>query len=91
MNPLNHRFSAQEIAQFERDGYVIARGLTPAADCAAMRVITQRDVAAEKLMWNMKRTPDIRGHPYRTMCQAGVRCAACCKLTRAIRFSRTGR
>lgn len=49
MNPLNHRFSAQEIAQFERDGYVIARGLTPAADCAAMRVITQRDVAAEKL------------------------------------------
>ncbi|MGH8617160.1 MAG: phytanoyl-CoA dioxygenase family protein [Burkholderiales bacterium] len=37
-------FSPAELAAFERDGYVVARGLTATADCGALRAIAQRDL-----------------------------------------------
>jgi len=43
---MNQMFSAAELAQFARDGYVIVRGLVPAADCARMRTAAERDLAA---------------------------------------------
>ena len=42
---MNTAFTPAEVAAFERDGYVVARGLTPAADCAHLRAIAQRDLA----------------------------------------------
>ncbi len=39
-------FTAAEAARFQRDGYIVARGLASAADCAAIRGIAQRDLAA---------------------------------------------
>ena len=39
-------FSAAEVAQFNRDGYIVARAMTPAADCAAIRAVAERDLAA---------------------------------------------
>ncbi len=39
-------FTAAEIAQFNRDGYLVARGLATAADCAALKAIAGRDLAA---------------------------------------------
>jgi phytanoyl-CoA hydroxylase len=38
-------FSPAELAAFARDGYVVARGLTSAADCERLRAIAQRDLA----------------------------------------------
>lgn len=43
MNPV---FSAAEMAQFARDGYCIVRGLVPAEECARMRAVAERDLAA---------------------------------------------
>ncbi|MEO7728240.1 MAG: phytanoyl-CoA dioxygenase family protein [Burkholderiales bacterium] len=37
-------FSAAEVAQFNRDGYSVARGFASPADCAAIRAIAQRDL-----------------------------------------------
>lgn len=42
-------FSTAEAAQFERDGFLIARGLVPAAECARMRSVAERDLAAVAL------------------------------------------
>jgi phytanoyl-CoA hydroxylase len=42
-------FSAEEVALFERDGYLIARGLLPEAGCARMRSVAERDLAAVAL------------------------------------------
>lgn len=39
-------FSAAEVAQFARDGYRIVRGLVPADECARMRAVAGRDLAA---------------------------------------------
>ena len=39
-------FSAAEIALFARDGYQVVRGLVPAADCARMLAVAERDLAA---------------------------------------------
>jgi phytanoyl-CoA hydroxylase len=39
-------FSAAEVAQFNRDGYVVARALAAPGDCAAIRAIAERDLAA---------------------------------------------
>ena len=39
-------FSAAEIEQFTRDGYVVVRALAPAEECAAIRATAQRDLAA---------------------------------------------
>jgi len=41
-------FSAAEVAQFDRDGYVVARGLAVHEECAALKAIAQRDLAAQK-------------------------------------------
>ena len=40
-------FSQQQIAQFARDGFVIARGLAPQASCEAMKALALRHLAAE--------------------------------------------
>ena len=42
------RLSEQELAQFARDGYVVARALVPEADCAALKAQAQSDLAAAK-------------------------------------------
>ncbi len=39
-------FSATELAQFERDGYMVARALVSAELCAAIKSLAQRDLAA---------------------------------------------
>jgi phytanoyl-CoA hydroxylase len=39
-------FSAVEVAEFKRDGYIVARGFAPPAACAEIRAIAQRDLAA---------------------------------------------
>ena len=49
MNATSHSFNKQEIAQFEREGFVVSRGFTSTADCEAMRSIALRDLAAETL------------------------------------------
>jgi phytanoyl-CoA hydroxylase len=43
---LNPSFTTEEVAQFWRDGYLIVRGLVPAAACAQMRANAERDLAA---------------------------------------------
>ncbi len=42
------RFSSEEVAQFERDGYLIVRGMTPRATCAALKAVAERDLAAQQ-------------------------------------------
>jgi phytanoyl-CoA hydroxylase len=39
-------FSAAEVGQFNRDGYVVARAFATPADCAAIRALAERDLAA---------------------------------------------
>lgn len=39
-------FSAAEVAQFNRDGYIVARALASPTDVAAIRAIAERDLAA---------------------------------------------
>lgn len=50
MNSLSHSsgqsFTAEQVAQFSRDGYQIARGLVPADACARLRASAERDLAA---------------------------------------------
>jgi phytanoyl-CoA hydroxylase len=41
-------FSAAEVAQFNRDGYVVVRGLSSRDECAAIHAIAARDLAAQK-------------------------------------------
>ena len=41
-------FSVSEVEQFNRDGYVVARALALPEECAAIRAIAQRDLAAGK-------------------------------------------
>jgi len=41
-------FADAEIAQFTRDGYLVARQFAAPADCAAIREIAERDLAAAK-------------------------------------------
>ncbi|MDP1536279.1 MAG: phytanoyl-CoA dioxygenase family protein [Burkholderiales bacterium] len=43
---MTNQFSATEVAQFARDGYQIVRGLVPAAACARLRKVAERDLAA---------------------------------------------
>lgn len=38
-------FSAAEVAQFNREGYIVARGFALPADCVAIKAIAQRDLA----------------------------------------------
>ena len=40
--------SQHEVAQFQRDGFFVARGLVPRADCAALKSAAQSDLAAVK-------------------------------------------
>ena len=40
-------FSAAEVQQFERDGYVVVRELAQREECAAIRSIAERDLAAQ--------------------------------------------
>lgn len=42
---MNSVFSPAEAAAFGRDGYVIARGATPAAVCGQLRALAERDLA----------------------------------------------
>lgn len=42
-------FTAEEVARFERDGFLIARGLVPADECARMRSVAERELAAVAL------------------------------------------
>lgn len=46
MNTSSHSFTAEQVAQFSRDGYQIVRGLVPADACARMRASAERDLAA---------------------------------------------
>lgn len=46
---MNNGFSTAEVAQFERDGYQIVRGLVPAPECARMLEVAERDLAAVAL------------------------------------------
>src|SRR5215203_1856449 len=39
-------FSNAEVDEFNRDGYFVARGLATAADCAAIKAVAERDLAA---------------------------------------------
>jgi phytanoyl-CoA hydroxylase len=41
-------FSAAEVEQFNRDGYVVARALARPEECAQIKAIAQRDLAARK-------------------------------------------
>ncbi len=41
-------FSTAEVEQFERDGYVVVRGLAARDECSAIRAIAERDLAAQK-------------------------------------------
>jgi phytanoyl-CoA hydroxylase len=41
-------FSAAELEQFNSRGYAVARGLVPPAECAALRAVAQRDLAAAR-------------------------------------------
>src|SRR3954469_22160582 len=41
-------FSAAEVEQFDRDGYVIARGFVPDKECAQIKAVAQRDLDAQK-------------------------------------------
>ncbi len=43
-----NQFSEQELAQFERDGYAVARSLVPTVECAALRAAAQNDLAHGK-------------------------------------------
>jgi phytanoyl-CoA hydroxylase len=43
---MSKRFSAAEVAQFARDGYLVVRGLVPAGDCARMLAVAEHDLAA---------------------------------------------
>jgi phytanoyl-CoA hydroxylase len=43
---MSNGFSEAEVAQFERDGYQIVRGLVSAGACARMRDIAERNLAA---------------------------------------------
>ena len=38
-------FSTAEVAQFGRDGYIVARGLAEPAACAAIKAVAERDLA----------------------------------------------
>ena len=38
-------FTAAEVAQFNRDGYIVARFLAAPADCAAIKAVAERDLA----------------------------------------------
>ncbi|MDB5808577.1 MAG: phytanoyl-CoA dioxygenase family protein [Betaproteobacteria bacterium] len=40
-------FSADEVHEFNSEGYVVARGLASPAQCAAIRAVAERDLAAE--------------------------------------------
>ncbi len=42
----SNAFSSAELKRFETDGYLVARGLVSRADCAAIKAIAQRDLAA---------------------------------------------
>ncbi|MGA0024246.1 MAG: phytanoyl-CoA dioxygenase family protein [Burkholderiales bacterium] len=42
---MSDRFSAAEVADFLRDGYQVVRGLVPAAACARLRALAERDLA----------------------------------------------
>lgn len=42
---MSDRFTDAEVADFARDGYQIVRGLMPAAACAQLRELAQRDLA----------------------------------------------
>jgi len=46
---MSKEFSAAEVAQFARDGYLVVRGLVPAADCVRMLAVAERDLAAATL------------------------------------------
>ena len=39
-------FSAAQVDEFNRDGYLVVRGLTPAADCAALKAVAEQHLAA---------------------------------------------
>jgi phytanoyl-CoA hydroxylase len=39
-------FTAAEVGQFNRDGYVVARGLATPADRSAIKAVAERDLAA---------------------------------------------
>ena len=41
-------FTAAELAQFDRDGYIVARALAAPDECAELKAIAQRDLAAQK-------------------------------------------
>ncbi len=43
---MSELFSAVELADFTRDGYLIVRGMVPAESCARLRVVAERDLAA---------------------------------------------
>lgn len=38
-------FSAAEVHEFTRDGYIVARSLVPAAECAAIKAVAERHLA----------------------------------------------
>ncbi len=41
-------FSAAEVNEFDRDGYVVARSFVPDKECAQIKAVAQRDLDAEK-------------------------------------------
>jgi phytanoyl-CoA hydroxylase len=41
-------FSAAEVEQFDRDGYVVVRGLAARDECATIKAVAERDLAAQK-------------------------------------------
>lgn len=43
---MSELFSAAELADFARDGYLIVRGMVPADSCASLRAVAERDLAA---------------------------------------------
>ncbi len=62
-------FSAAEVAQFDRDGYVVVRELAARDECAAIKSIAERDLAAHNAARRVRGRYEISG-------RAGVaRCA----------------
>ena len=45
---MRNAFSAAEVAQFERDGFQVVRGLVPADACARMLDVAEQDLAAAR-------------------------------------------
>ena len=84
---MRNEFSAAEVAQFERDGFQVVRGLVPPAACARMLEVAERDLALTKAPLEYEAETQYPGAP----ASLESPCGDCCRLTPAMRSTRSGR